>query len=523
MPNALTIRRPHPIDLPVVEVEIVIVGAGFGGLGMGIQLLRQGITSFVILERADDVGGTWRDNVYPGVACDVPSHLYSYSFRPKLDWSHFYARGAEIHDYLRECVQEEGLRPHLRMRAEALEMNWDDSSLRWQVRTPQAIYRCEMLVVSAGRLSEPRIPDIQGLESFPGPIFHSSRWDEHAELAGKCIGVVGTGASAVQLVPHLAAVAEGLVLFQRSAPYVVPRSNRSYSEAEKRTFLRLPDSAARLRSRLFWKAEAGFAARAESPEHIGRLRAQAVEHLERQIADPVLRAQLAPDYSIGCKRVLLSDDFYPSLSSPGVVLEPSPLERINGRTAIAANGAEHDIDVLVLATGFQATTPPFAERIMGSAGLRLSERWKNGMVSYASTSVSGFPNMFIINGPNASLGHNSAIFMIEVQVRYILKAIEYLHSTPYRMLDVDRDAEVKYVLELDHVGAATVWTQGGCDSWYIDPGSRRLTLIWPDFAYEFQNRLSQFTPADYRFRSFGDADNSAHHDGPLHIYRTEVQ
>lgn len=497
MPNEKSFRVPAPGDLPVVDVETVIVGAGFGGLGMGIQLRRRGITSFVILERAGDVGGTWRDNVYPGVACDIPSHLYSYSFRPKPDWSHYYAGGAEIREYLRECAREEGLTPHLRLGTEAMDMSWEDDSQRWQVRTNQATYRCEMLIVSAGRLSEPRIPDIPGLESFPGRIFHSSRWDEHAELAGKRIGVVGTGASAVQLVPHLAAVAESLVLFQRSAPYVVPRADRAYSDAEKRAFTVIPGSAARLRSRLFWRAETGFAARANTSEHVDRLHAQAVKHLERQIADPALRAQLTPDYAIGCKRVLLSDDFYPALSRPGVVLEPSPLLRVSGSAAIAANKAEHDIDVLILATGFHSTRPPFAENVFGIDGTRLSERWRDGMAAHASTAVHGFPNMFIINGPNASLGHNSAVFMIEAQISYILKAMDYRTSTHCRVINVRLDAEEAYVQDLDQLSASTVWTNGGCESWYLDAESRRQTLLWPGFAYEFRDRLGDFEPTEY--------------------------
>jgi cation diffusion facilitator CzcD-associated flavoprotein CzcO len=493
---------PTPGDRDVVDVETVIVGAGFGGLGMGVQLGRRGATSFVILERASDIGGTWRDNIYPGVACDIPSHLYSYSFRPKPDWSHYYARGAEIREYLRECAREEGLTQNLRLGTEVLDMRWDESTQRWNVMTNQGAYRCEVLIISAGRLSEPRIPDIPGLESFPGQIFHSSRWDEHADLAGKRIGVVGTGASAVQFVPQLAAVAESLVLFQRSAPYIVPRADRAYTDAEKRAFTRLPDLAARLRSRLFWRAEAGFAARAETPDYVDLLRAQALNHLESQVKDPTLRAQLTPEYAIGCKRVLLSDDFYTALARPNVALEPSPLLSVKGETAGAVNGAEHDLDILVFATGFHSSRPPFAENVIGREGLRLSERWRGGMVAYASTAVHGFPNMFIINGPNASLGHNSAVFMIESQISYILRAMDYRASTDYRVFDVTRKAEEAYVRNLDQLSASTVWTNGGCESWYVDAESHRLTLLWPDFAYRFRDRLADFDASDYDRRAY---------------------
>lgn len=501
MPIRQSSHMPDAGALPVIDVETVIVGAGFGGLGMGIQLVRQGITSFVVLERSGDVGGTWRDNVYPGVACDIPAHLYSYSFRPKPDWSHYYARGPEILEYLRCCAREEGLTSHLRLGTSATEMRWHDRTQRWHVTTNRGTYRCEILVMAAGRLSEPRIPGIPGLESFQGPVFHTSRWDEQAELAGKRIGVVGTGASAVQMVPHLAAIAESIVLFQRSAPYVVPRADRPYSDEEKRAFARVPELAARLRSQLFWRAEVGFAARAETPEYVQRLRSQALNHLENDVADPTLRAQLTPGYSIGCKRVLLSDDFYLALSRPNVTLEPSPFESVDGTTAVSADGAKHDVDVLVFATGFHSARPPFAENVFGLNGLSLSSRWAEGMVSYASTAVHGFPNMFIINGPNASLGHNSAIAMIEAQITYILQALEYRASAEDGRLHVRPGAEESYVRNLDRLSASTVWTNGGCDSWYLDAGSGRQTLLWPGFAYEFRDNLAEFDRSAYYYSS----------------------
>lgn len=486
------------MNFPVLDVETVIVGAGFSGIGLGIQLLRQGKKSFVVLERAAEIGGTWRDNVYPGVACDIPSHLYSYSFLPKPDWSHFFAPGAEIHEYLQECVQAEGLSPYLRLRTAAKTMSWDEGSHRWLVRTSRAIYRCEVLVMAVGRLSEPRIPAIPGLSTFNGPAFHSSRWEQQADFAGKRIGVVGTGASAVQLVPQLAEAAHSLVLFQRSAAHVIPRNDRPYSAVEKRTFGRLPTAAARLRSQLFWRAEAGFIARAGVNNFVDSLQAKAREHLETQIEDPALRAKLTPDYTIGCKRVLLSDSFYPTLTRPEVTLEQSALERVNGNSAIAASGAKYEVDVLIFATGFYSTRLPFAEQVFGLKGRRLADEWQHGMSAYASTAVHGFPNMFVINGPNASLGHNSAVFMIEAQVEYILQALQYRTTSGQRTLHVSAEAQQSYTDELDRLSASTVWMKGGCESWYLDSPSHRLTLLWPGFGFEFRDRLCKFEPHNYQ-------------------------
>jgi cation diffusion facilitator CzcD-associated flavoprotein CzcO len=486
-----------------VEVRTVVVGAGFAGIGMGIRLARAGHDSFVLLERAGDVGGTWRDNVYPGVACDIPSHLYSFSFAPKGDWSHFYAAGAEIQQYLRECAAE--IEPRVRLGTEVLETRWLDADDRWLVRTSRDDYLADTVVMAAGRLSEPRVPAVPGLTSFPGAVFHSSRWPDDADLAGRRVGVVGTGASAVQLVPRLAASAASVVVFQRTAPWIVPRGDRPYSPAESRAFVRDPASRERLRERLFWRSETGFAERAGDPGAIGLLRERASAHLHAQVDDATLRDRLTPRYEIGCKRVLLSDDFYPALCETHVTLEASALASVDGATATAASGAEHELDVLVFATGFETTRPPFAERVRGRGGVLLADAWREGMAAYNSTAVHGFPNLFVIDGPNASLGHGSAIAMIEAQVGYVLDALE----TSARVLEVTAEAQARYVDELDRASASTVWLEGGCSSWYVDERSGRLTLLWPDFAYRFRDRLAHFDPTAYRMLGDGNESRSA--------------
>ncbi|WP_243063867.1 NAD(P)/FAD-dependent oxidoreductase [Humibacter sp. RRB41] len=481
----------------MIEVDTLIVGAGFAGLGMGIRLKRQAAKnprrgSFLILERAADVGGTWRDNVYPGVACDIPSHLYSFSFRTKPDWTHIYPSGSELQEYLREAAREEGILPHLRFGEPVTDARWDEDAARWLVATPVAQYRAKVLVSAVGRLSEPRISSVDGLDDFPGAVLHTAGWDAGLDLEGVRVGLVGTGASAVQVLPELARMASHVTVFQRSAPYVVPRGDRAYT-AQERDALADPAERDDLRDRMFWDAEAGFPARLGVPEAIGALRDRAAGHLRAQVADPSLRAALTPDYEIGCKRVLLSDDFYPALQRANVTLETSALDRLQGTSAVAASGEHHDLDVLVFATGFHATRPPFAELVTGRDGIRLAEHWAQGMRAYASTVVHGFPNLFVLDGPNASLGHNSAVYMIETQLEYVLGALEHLDGAD-APLDIPQQAEDDYVAALDAAAADSVWLSG-CSSWYVDDRSGRLTLLWPGYAHTFRERNGTFDAA----------------------------
>ena len=478
-----------------MDVDVAIVGAGFAGLGTGIQLARRGRESFVILERGDDVGGTWRDNRYPGVACDIPSHLYCFSFRPNPGWSSLFAPGAEIQAYLRDCAREEGLEDHIRLGADVEAARWEHDG--WTVSSHEGEYRARVLVVAAGRLSEPRIPALKGMLDFGGAIFHSARWDDGVELAGRRVGVAGSGATAAQVVPALAGVADSVVVFQRSAPWVVPRGNRVYSAAERAGFAGDSAGLAGLRERLFRDAEAGLGARRRLQPDLDILRERAVEHLSSQVTDPDLRRRLTPTYEIGCKRVVISDDFYPALSRPDVTLESAALHHFDGGRAVSAAGGSYELDAVVLATGFLSTRPPIAHRIHGRGGVALADRWSRGMFAYASSTVHGFPNMFVLDGPNASLGHNSAVHMIETQVDYLLGALDHLATEPGSALEVTREAEAAYVAELEAMSAGTVWLDGGCNSWYVDERSGRLTLLWPDTAQSFRERNGRFDPAPY--------------------------
>ncbi|GLY02792.1 NAD(P)/FAD-dependent oxidoreductase [Actinoplanes sp. NBRC 101535] len=470
----------------MTDVDVVVVGAGLAGIGAAIALAGRG-ESFVVLERATEVGGTWRDNTYPGVACDVPSHLYAFAHSPNPAWSRRFAPGHEIQSYLRALAARPGVAPHLRLDHEVLSAEYDGL---WTVTTNRGVFRSRVLVLAAGRLTEPRIPDVPGLAGFDGPVFHSARWDHGADLAGKRVGVVGTGASAIQIIPELAGHASRLTVFARSAPYVVPRNDHALDSTAD------PAAITRIREEIFTDMERGIAARRREQTALDALRTLALDHLESQVPDPELRKRLIPDYEVGCKRVLLSDTFYPALGRPDVDLTGA-LDRLEGRVAVSADGSRTALDALVLATGFHSTQQPYAHRVTGRDGLRLSQAWEQGMVSHASTVVHGFPNMFVLDGPNASLGHNSAVHVIESQLSYLTGALDHLagHDGP---LEVTARAQDAYTRSIDAMAAGTVWLRGGCTSWYVDSRSGRLTLLWPGTASAFRARNGRFDPEPFR-------------------------
>ncbi|MEX0428128.1 flavin-containing monooxygenase [Nocardioides sp. DS6] len=472
----------HPAD---GRTRVAIVGAGLAGLGLGIRLRRAGASDFLLLERADEVGGVWRDNVYPGVACDIPSHLYSYSFRPKDDWSRVFAPGPEILDYLRKAAAEEGVLAHVRLGTALESATWDDAARCWRLVTSRGPLTADVLVLAAGRLTQPRLPDVPGLAGFSGRAFHSARW-EPEPLTGLRVGVVGTGASAVQLLPHVAQESRHTVVFQRTPAWVLPRGDRAYAAGEPRPS----------RTELAAEAERLFEARLAGSDAARVLRARSLGHLADQVDDPALREALTPTYDIGCKRAVFSDDYFPALQRPDVTLEASALARVEGSRATAASGAAYDLDVLVFATGFETARQPYAELVVGRRGETLAEHWRDGMTSHASTVVSGFPNLFIVDGPNATLGHHSAIEIIEAQLDYILGALDHL-ARDARPLEVSAAAEAAYTDLVDRLAARTVWLRGGCESWYLDPRSGRIVLLWPERASEFRRLNATFEPAAF--------------------------
>lgn len=462
--------------------EVAIVGAGIAGLGLGIRLNRAGRNDFVILEKADDVGGTWRDNVYPGVSCDIPSRLYEYSFRPNPQWSQQFPPGSEIHRYLRDAAEQEGLLPHLRLGCAVHAARWDNAQQRWQLDTPEGPVAARALVMAAGRLSEPHIPRVAGLSEFAGRRFHSARWD-HRPLTGLRVGVVGTGASAVQLVPEIVSEVASLVVFQRSPAWVLPRPDGPTRAAD----------APEHREQLAAEAEQLFDARLHGSDAAAQLERTAREHLRRQVPDRGLRDLLTPDYVIGCKRAVFSNTYFPALQQPHVELEPAALQRMSGTTAVSAAGRRHRVDALIFATGFETSRPPFAKIVTGRHGT-LAEHWSEGMTSHASTVISGFPNLFVLDGPNSALGHHSAFEVIEAQIDYVLGALAHLRHVGVP-LEVTPAAEIAYTRLIDRLAARTVWTNGGCSSWYRDPANGRLTLVWPERAATFRRLNGTFDPS----------------------------
>ena len=473
-----------------VRVEVAIVGAGFAGIAAALALRRAGRHSFVMIERAAAVGGAWRDNTYPGVACDVPSALYCFASHPNPTWSGTFATGREIADYLEDVVAREDLSAHLRLRSPLVAATWLPDAGRWRVDTggPDPVtVEAEVLVLACGRLTEPAIPEIPGLTGFPGALFHSARWDHDVDLAGSRVAVVGTGASAVQIVPQLARDSR-VTLFQRTPAWIVPRHGRRHPPAERAWLAAHPEALDARRAVALAQGEDRFASRSGDPRAAAVAERAARAHLAAQVPDADLRRALTPGYAFGCKRVLISDDFYPSVASDAVTLEPSALARVKGRTLVSARGRRFDADAIVFATGFASARQPYADLVVGE-GATLADHWADGMTSFASTVVSGFPNMFVLNGPNASLGHNSAILMIEEQCAYLVRSLAR-RAAPTDILRADPAAERAYTAEIDDAARSTPWLTGGCRNWYVDDRSGRLTLLWPGTVEDFRRRLA---------------------------------
>lgn len=481
-------------DVRDEHAEVLIVGAGFAGLGMGAQLRRHGRTDFIIIERNPEVGGTWHDNTYPGAACDVPSHLYSFSFAMNPNWSGFYTTQAEIESYIIGVAQSEGLYPHIRFNAPMTEARWDHEAELWRVTTPRGTFTGRYLITGTGHLADPALPDIPGLADFPSEVFHSARWNHDVDLAGKRVAVVGAGASSIQIVPQLAKTVDELVVFQRTPAWVIPRIVKPYSAATRRMFARAPETMQRERDDIFWFAESSYAQRRAVPAALDAVRSQALGNIAKAITDDELAAKLTPHYIPGCKRVLSSNEYYPAFTRENVTLEASALDHVNGAVAYGASGEGHEVDAIVLATGFEAAQPPFADVVFDADGRSLADHWTTGMSAFDSTAVAGFPNLFAINGPNTSLGHNSIVYIIESQVQYILEALDLADREQIRTMVPTQRAQDEYVDRIQERAATSVWLlDGGCNSWYVDSRSGKLTLIWPDYAYDFRARNGHFT------------------------------
>ncbi|MFJ6657853.1 flavin-containing monooxygenase [Streptomyces sp. NPDC091377] len=482
-------RREH--------VRVAVIGSGFGGLGAAVRLRREGITDFVVLERAGSVGGTWRDNSYPGCACDVPSHLYSFSFAPHPDWPRTFSGQEHIRAYLEHVADVFGLRPHLRFGAEVTKMTWDGEGLRWIVETGAGTLTADVVVSATGPLSDPKVPDIPGLGSFPGKVFHSARWDHDYDLRGTRVAMVGTGASAIQIVPAIQPQVERLTILQRTPPWVMPRVDRAISGAERGLHRRLPVTAQLRRGLLWGIREMQVQAFTKHPDQLGFVEKLAKRNMARAIKDPALRAKLTPDYRIGCKRILLSSTYYPALARPNVDVVASGLSEVRGSTVVAADGTETEVGAIVFGTGFHVTDLPIAERVVGADGRTLAEAWQGGMEALRGATAAGFPNLLTVIGPNTGLGNSSMILMIESQLNYLADYLRQLDLLGGRVaLDARPSAVGRWNRRVQERMKRTVWNTGGCTSWYLDAGGRNTT-VWPGTTAEFRRETRRVEMSEY--------------------------
>jgi cyclohexanone monooxygenase len=477
---------------------VAILGAGFGGIAMGIKLKKAGY-QFTIYEKSDGIGGTWHNNTYPGAACDVPSHLYSFSYALNPWWTRTYATQPEILSYLERCADQFGVRQHVRTGIAIRQARWDESGQRWELTSESGeTFSADVVVSGLGMLNVPLIPDIPGMESFKGRLFHSSRWDHSKSVAGERVASIGTGASAIQYVPAIAPEVEHLTVFQRTPIWITPRIDAAFSEAEQRRFARVPLAARRHRWQIWWsyqKAEFGAA----SEQTVAQTEF-ARAYLERKIADPELREKLTPNYPVGCKRPLISREWLPALTRPNVRLVTEEIYEMSANGLRTADGEEHAIDTIIFGTGFCANQYLSSVEIIGRDGRRLSEDWGDGAEAYLGLSVAGYPNLFLLYGPNTN-GVNSIVFMHEAQVHYVMGALRTMARLRVGALEVKRRVMDRYNARIQAAMVGTVWT-AGCQNYFRAPGGKIVTQL-PYSGGEYWVRTRLFVPWRYRIHRKG--------------------
>ena len=482
---------------PVEHTDLLVLGAGFGGIAMADRLLRDGHgRDFLVLEKADEVGGTWRDNTYPGCACDVPTALYSLSRHAHPGWSHSFGRQPEILSYLRSVADRIGLRDRLVTSCVVESATWDDEAAEWIVATTQGRIRARYLVAATGALSAPSVPDLPGLDHFRGQVFHSARWRHDISLAGKRVAVVGTGASAVQFVPEIAPTTEHLTIFQRTPGWVLPRLDRSISAVRRRWYSRIPLLQRIVRGRVYLGRELYVIVFTRAQFLLRLYELFARLYLFLNIRDRSMRKALTPDFSIGCKRILLTSNWFPALSRPDVTLVPAAARRATPTGLVADDGTEIPADVIIFGTGFQPTEPPISRVVTGADGRTLAEHWGGSPRAYNGVSVAGFPNFFVMYGPNTNLGHSSIVYMLESQAEHISRLLDLSDDARNRTIVVREDVQRDYADRMDRELAETVWNKGGCSSWYFDARGRN-SLQWPTFTFRYREQLRNIDPSDY--------------------------
>jgi cation diffusion facilitator CzcD-associated flavoprotein CzcO len=478
------------------HVRVGIVGAGFAGLGMAIKLKQAGEDDFIVWEKDADIGGTWWANTYPGCQCDIPSHLYSFSFALNPNWGRTYATQPEIERYIQGVANDYDLRPHIHTSCAVTDARWEEDADRWHVTTEDGEYTASVLVAAPGPLSEPSIPQIEGLDTFEGTTFHTANWNHEHDLTGRRVAVVGTGASAIQAVPEIQPRVESLTIFQRTPPWVVPHRDRPITDTERRIYNALPQLQRAVRTGVYFGRELLVPGLVYRPKLMNVVQTMATKHLSKQVRDSELRRKLTPGYAIGCKRILPSNRWYPAITRPNVDLVTAGIDHVRPDGIIDADGELHQVDTIIFATGFHVTDIRIAHRITGTDGATLDEHWDGSPQAYRGTAVASFPNLFFLVGPNTGLGHNSIIFMIEAQVQYILDALRHMEDTTTARVEVKPHAQRAYNEAIQRKLADSVWNTGGCSSWYLDRNGRNAT-IWPDFTFRFWGRMRRFDPQAY--------------------------
>ena len=482
------------------HTRVLVIGAGFGGLGLALKLSEAGEQDFLVVERGSDVGGTWRDNTYPGAACDVPSQLYSFSFALNPEWSRSFSPQPEIQAYLRRLAAESTVLDRFRFDTTVEDATWDDQAQQWRVVTSAGTVTADLLVSAAGALSAPKLPDIDGIETFQGEVFHSAQWNHDSDLSGKRVAVIGTGASAIQIVPEIAKRVAHLDVYQRTAPWVMPRRDRDYTSVERFAFRHVPGVQRLYRSAIYWGRETFVPAFTVNPKIAAPAKKASLKNIERGISDPALREQVTPTFEIGCKRILISNDWYPALDRDNVELVTDGIEKVTGNAIVTQDGREREIDVLIVATGFHTTDLPIAEHITGRRGETLAQQWeREGMSAYKGATANGFPNLFFIVGPNTGLGHSSMVFMIESQIAYVLDALRTMDAEGITAVEPKPRSVERWNRDIQRRMKRTVWNVGGCSSWYLDSHGRNVTL-WPRTTFKFRQLTRRFDVEHYDVR-----------------------
>ncbi|MFF2041122.1 flavin-containing monooxygenase [Kitasatospora sp. NPDC058170] len=496
--------RPEGGGRPVRDLRVAVIGSGFSGLGTAVRLLQQGIDDFLVFERADEVGGTWRDNTYPGCACDVMSHLYSFSFARNPEWNSTFGGQGELFAYLKDTAERFGVRPYLRLGHELLAARWDEDLRRWHIETSQGHYTAQVLVTGTGYLSEPSVPNLPGLDTFQGTVFHSARWDHGHDLTGRNVAVIGTGASAIQFVPKIQPQVGRLDLYQRTPPWVGPKNDKPTSTRQRWMLRHLPGYQHFRRSFNMHGREI-LAFVMSRPALATKMQKMASDHLRKSVADTDLRRRLTPDFILGCKRLLFSNTWYPAIQQPNVDIVSDAITAIGPTSVTSADGTSREVDTIILGTGFHATDRPVARRIHGRGGISLRDTWKDGMSAHRGTTVAGFPNLFMLLGPNTTLGHSSQVVMIEAQIAYVMDALKAMDKRQLASVEVRPQAQQDYNTALAAKLDGTVWNAGDCKSWYIDAGGRNSS-IWPTYTWRFRRQTRRFDLESYQVATLTGAD-----------------